>query len=346
MGYFHRLTKETPTRFWINNPSNVELERAIEAGAIACTTNPAYCSKLLESDPDYIRGVIDQAIRETADDDAAARRAYRIASTRVMDRFLPLFEQSSGRCGYVTMQDDPRLDEDADAIMRAVEEYRSLGSNYMAKIPVTEAGLRAIEACVAKDIPVCATEVFAVAQAVDVCELYRRAAERAGRYPPMFVTHITGIFDEYLGKVARREGIDIAPEVLAQAGCIVAHKEYRLLKERDYRVTLLGGGARGVQHFTEFVGGDIHITINWSTAQELIEADGPVVSRIGAEASPAVVDELRAKFADFSRAYGDGGLSVAEFAGYGPVRLFRNAFLKGWYLLLAEVVSRRHLYAL
>ena len=40
------------------------------------------------------------------------------------------------------------------------------------------------------------------------------------------------------------------------------------------------------------------------------------------------------------------GLSVEEFADYGPVQLFRNAFLKGWYQLLVEVASRRHLNAL
>jgi transaldolase len=97
-----------------------------------------------------------------------------------------------------------------------------------------------------------------------------------------------------------------------------------------------------VQHFTEFVGGDFHITINWSTAHELIQADPTVVARIDVETPQSVIDELRAKFADFGKAYDDDGLSVAEFAGYGPVQLFRNAFLKGWYLLLAEVCSRRN----
>jgi hypothetical protein len=49
---------------------------------------------------------------------------------------------------------------------------------------------------------------------------------------------------------------------------------------------------------------------------------------------------------DFRRAYDDDGLSVADYAEFGPVRLFRNAFLKGWYTLLAEIPSRRHALAL
>ena len=346
-GYFHDLYEQTPTRFWINNPSGEEMERAISAGSINCTTNPAYPSKLLQSDPEYVRGVIDQVIRETRDDDEAAFRVYQETSARVMKRFLPLYEQSEGQYGYVTMQDDPRRDEDVDAIVQAALRNRELGENFMAKIPVIEAGLEAIEAMVAQDTPICATEVFALAQMTSVCELYERAVKETGNQPPFYVTHITGIFDEYLAKVVKREGIKIAPEVLAVAGCAVARKEYQLLRERGYHTTLLGGGARVTRHFAEFVGGDVHITINWSTAREIIDADdGNLVHRIDAETPQSAIDELCEKLPDFRKAYDEGGLTVEEYAGYGPVQLFRNAFLHGYYLLLAEIPARRHLYAL
>jgi transaldolase len=339
-GYFHRVTAETSTRLWINNPSEPELELSVASGAINCTTNPAYCSKLLDSDREYLQAVIDEIILGVRDDEAAANRVYEAVSARVMRRFLPLYEQSGGAYGYVTMQGDPRLDENTSAIVASALRWRQLGPNFMAKIPVIPGGLEAIEACVEHNLPICATEVFSIAQAIAVCELYQRAAARTGNHPPFFVTHITGILDEYLQKVAKRDRIAIEPGVLAQAGCAVARKEYHLLKQRGYSATLLGGGARGVQHFTEFVGGDAHITINWSTAKELIDADTRVVSRIDVETPQAVIEELCANFPDFRRAYADDGLALGEYAGYGPVQLFRNAFLKGWYLLLAEVCSR------
>jgi transaldolase len=216
----------------------------------------------------------------------------------------------------------------------------------MAKIPVIQGGLEALEVCVEENIAICATEVFSIAQAIHMCELYERAAQRTGNRPTFFVTHITGIYDEYLGKVAQREGIEIAPEVLAEAGCAVARKEYRLLKERGYHTTLLGGGARGTHHFTEMVGGDIHVTINWSTGQEIIDANTPVASRIDTDAPQAVIEELADKFPDFVKAYDEDGLAVEEYADFGPVQFFRNAFLKGWYLLLAEIPARRNVYAL
>jgi transaldolase len=344
--YFSRLHNETPTRLWINNPSGEEMDLAIAAGAINCTTNPAYCSKLMVSDPEYLHWVIDTTLEETLDIEKAAVLTYQRASKRVLDRFRPLYEKSGGEYGYVTMQDDPREDQDTEAVVRGVLSNRQLGDNYMAKIPVIKGGMEAIEECVAENVPICATEVFSIAQAAHICELYERAVQRTGNRPPFFVTHITGIFDEYLGKVVKREGIEIAPEVLACAGCAIARKEYKLIKERGYQTTLLGGGARGTQHFTEMVGGDVHVTINWSTADEIIAADPPIVSRIEAETPRSAIDELKEKLPDFRRAYEQDGLSAEEYAEFGPVQLFRNAFLKGWYLLLAEVASRRHFNAL
>lgn len=339
--YFHKMTETTPTRFWVNNPNAEDMEMALDAGAINCTTNPAHCSKLLKSEPDYVHGVIDRVIATTGDDDIAADLVYQECSARIMEGFLPLHERSGGVDGYVTIQDDPRQDEEASAIIDATMRHAKLGKNYMAKIPVIPSGIAGIEEAIKQNIALCATEMFSVAQTVHICELYQRISQACGNKPVFYVTHITGIYDEYLKGVVEREGIDIDPDVLGQAGCIVARKVHNLIRDRGYETTLLGGGAREMRHFTEFVGGDFHITINWSTAQELIDADIPVVSRIDAEASPEVVEELRSKLSDFRKAYDDDGLSLEEFQEFGPVQHFRNEFIKGYNLLLSEIAARR-----
>lgn len=346
-GYFQRLYEEFPTRMWINNPSGADCDRAIAVGAVNCTTNPQYCQKLLSSDPEYIQGVIDNVLlKETTDHEEAAVRIYQRAAQRIMEKFKPLYDESEGRSGYVTMQDDPRKDEDTGAVMEAVHRNQKLCSNYMVKIPVIDGGMQAIEQCVEENIPICATEVFSIAQTVDMCEMYEKAAKRSGNHPPFFVTHITGIFDDYLKKFANRTGVKISPDVLSQAGCAVARKEYRLIKEKGYHTTMLGGGARALYHFTEMVGGDVHVTINWRDADALIKQDGDVVSRIDAETPQSVIDELCDKLEAFRQAYFNDGLKREEYADYGPVQLFRNAFMMGWHTLLAEVSKRRHALAL
>jgi transaldolase len=326
---------------WINNPSAEDVRQSISAGAVNCTTNPSYCSKLLQTEPDYLRGVIDQVVKSTKDNDEAAERVYHAASARVMDSFRPLHAQSRGTMGFVTIQDDPRADDDAEHIVEATMRCRALGPNFMTKIPVIASGIAAIEELVARNIPICATEIFAVAQATHMCDVYERAARKSGNRPPFYVTHITGIFDQYLAEVVKGEKIAIAPEILAQAGCLIARKQYRILKERGYPGTLLGGGARGIQHFTEFVGGDFHITINWSTAAELLAKNPPVVSRIDAPTPKEIVEELRAKLPGFRRAYDEDGLTVEEFADFGPLMFFKTMFLNGYARLLDEVAERR-----
>lgn len=344
--YFRRVQSETLTRFWVNNPTDDEMAKAMAAGAINVTTNPSYCSKLLKGEPDYIRDVIDSVIPKIEDDDIAADLVCQKCAARIMKKFLPIYEKSGGTNGYVTIQDDPRRDDDPDMIVDAALRHAKLGKNYMAKIPVIEAGIKSMGRLIEKDIPICATEVFSISQAVHICELYQRVAKKCDNHPPFYVTHITGIFDQYLESIVKYHGIDIAPKVLSHAGCAVARKEYRILKERGYKAIMLGGGARGTQHFTEMVGGDVHITINWNTAHELIEADGAVVSRMDVETPREIIDELSAKLIDFRRAFNDNGLSVKEFRNFGPVQLFRSMFLEGYYHLLSEIARRRGLYAM
>jgi transaldolase len=74
--------------------------------------------------------------------------------------------------------------------------------------------------------------------------------------------------------------------------------------------------------------------------------DGSLVQRIDEDTPQSAIDELCEKLPDFRKAYDEDGLAVHEYADYGPVQLFRNAFLHGCYLLLAEIPARRHWYAL
>jgi len=317
------------------------MELAIAAGAISCTTNPTYGAKLLQSEPEFVRGIIERVVKTESSDDDASDVIVQHSTERLIRRFLPLYEKSGATEGFVTIQSDPRRDEDAGAMVDAALRYRRIGPNFMAKIPVTAAGLDAIAALIPENIPICATEVFALDQAIAVCKLYKSISDRSGRNPPMFVTHITGIFDEYLSKLVEHQGFSISMTSLPWAGSTVARAEYRLIKERGYPVTLLGGGARSTRHFTDFIGGEFHITINWSTAKELIDWDPPVVSRIDVPTPPEILAELTDMLPDFRRALEVGSLRVEEFAEFGPVQLFRNNFIAGYERLLSEISLRR-----
>jgi len=343
-GYFHRLNAQSATRFWINNPTVSEAKKAIAAGAISCTTNPAYVSKLLQKDESRtsVQEAIEPVIQTIPDDQVAADLVQRKLVKLIMDLFLPLYVNNQGKAGFVSIQGNPFMDEDTDHIIKEAIEYKKLGKNFIAKIPVTRSGLEAMEVLIAEDIPIIATEVMALDQAVTVCELYLRVSKGSSRNPLFFLTHITGIFDEYLQMVVQKQKINISRENLIQAGCIVARKQYQLFKKRGYPGIMLGGGAREIYHFTEMVGSEMHITINWAgTADKIIEKDLPIINRMDTPAPQYVVDELSEKLTDFRKAYNEGSIAIPEFKDFGPVSLFRDSFIKGWSCLLQMIQESR-----
>ena len=342
--YFKRVSKLTPTRLWINNPTPEEADKAIDASAVSCTTNPTFCMKMLTNKSEYsnVINVIDGIIKEESDDSKAADLVQQKLAKKILDKFLPVYENKPRYQGFVSIQGDPFFDDDTDHIINEALRFSKLGKNFITKIPATKEGIEALEILIAKDMPMIATEVMAISQAVCVCEMYKHISNKCKKYPPFYVTHITGIFDEHLGNVIKQEGIDISPDILWQAGCIVARKQYKILKERQYPGIMLGGGARGLHHFTEMVGSDMHITINWKgTADKLIELDPPVVYRMFNPAPQFVIDGLLAKIPDFKKAYIEDELKVDEFKDFGPVNLFRSQFMNGWNYLLKVIKERR-----
>ena len=81
--------------------------------------------------------------------------------------------------------------------------------------------------------------------------------------------------------------------VLWQAGMSIAKKVNALVAQRCYPCGFIGGGARGLHHFTEMVGANAAITINQKgTADKLIELDQPVVCRFLQPTPFSVEDEL------------------------------------------------------
>ena len=344
MGYFHRLSEQTLTRFWINNPTREEADRAIAEGATGCTTNPSYCQKMIDhpQEGEYASALLDQAIRESASESEAQAILQRKLVKVIADKFLPVFRSTRGKDGYVSIQGDPIDEHDPQAVVREGLGNRELGDNVCIKVPVTASGLQAMRELIAKGVPINSTEVFGVAQAISLCETYVAVAKKSARPPKMYMSHIAGIYDDYLNKYVEDHRVAVSPDVLWQAGLAVARKVYQLIVDRQYPVSFVAGGARGLHHFTEMVGGDLAVTINWvGTADKLLAEDPPVVWRLFNPVPPHVIGELKAKLPDFKRGFLNKGLSVDEYEDFPPVAFFRGGFVKSWNRVLDLARERR-----
>jgi transaldolase len=342
--YFHRVTRQSPTMFWINNPTRKQAEMALAEGALGCTNNPSYTQKMLDNPEEgsYALKILDEVLKECKDDSEAAVVYQARMVKPIADKFLPLFKASGGEHGLVSIQGDPFHDDKAEFIIKESIENRKVAPNICCKIPVTEPGIEAIRELVPLDVPMNSTEIFGVSQMIAICEAYERASKKSGKHPMFYMSHIAGIYDDFLRNYVKENKVDISPDVLYQAGLAVARKVYDVMVDRGYHATFIGGGARGLHHFTEMVGGRVCVTINWvGTADKLLEQDPPVVYRLFNPVPHKVIDELMEKLPDFRRGYLEDGLSPEEFEDFGPVQLFKSSFTKSWTRVLQVIKERR-----
>jgi transaldolase len=342
--YFIRVTRQSPTEFWVNNPTRHHADLAISNGATGCTNNPSYTQKMLDhhSESAYALQILDESIRDCEDDDKAIAEYQRRLVKPIAEKFLPIFSSTHGSQGFVSIQGDPVHEDDPGVIIKEALENHKIAPNICCKIPTTHSGLTAMEYLVGQNIPLNATEIFGISQALRMVETYQRASRKTGNSPMLFISHIAGIYDDYLNNVVQEQNIDISPDVLVQAGMIVARKLYAIMEERKYPAVFIAGGARKLHHFTEMVGGKVCCTINWEgTADQLLEQDPPVVYRLFNPVEKYVIDELMEKLVDFRRGYLEDGLEVEEFEEFGPVKLFRSMFLSSWEKVLGIIQRRR-----
>jgi transaldolase len=342
--YFLRLVTQTPTEFWINNPTREHADLAIANGASGCTNNPSYTQKMVDhptEGADALR-ILDEVIHESDNDDEVAAIFQRRLVGPIAEKFMPLYAQSSGAKGYLSIQGDPIHEDDPEVVIRDALENRKVSPNLCCKIPTTKSGLAAMDYLVGQDVPMNATEIFGISQSIALCETYMKASRRTGKHPKLYISHITGIYDDHFRNVVEKEHVDISPDVLWQAGLAVFRKLYTLKEERGYPGTFIAGGARGLQHVTEVVGGKVCCTINWEgTADALLKQDPPVVYRLFNPVPQKVIDQLMEKLPDFRRGYLEDGLDIEEFEEFGPVRLFRSSFIKSWRRVLELTKARR-----
>ena len=134
----HKMTQTTPTCLWNDSASIQELTYSIEHGAVGATCNPVIVHGILKKEMSAWKGRIQSLIKElpTATEDEIAWQLVREISVRAA--FLkPIFDAHRGKNGRLSVQTDPRLFRDSQAIVKQAVEFSRLAPNMIVKIPVT-----------------------------------------------------------------------------------------------------------------------------------------------------------------------------------------------------------------
>jgi transaldolase len=331
----HKMTQTTPTSLWNDSASIQELTYSIEHGAVGATCNPVIVLAVLKKEMAAWAGRIQGLIQEmpTATEDEIAWQLVREISIKSAALLKPIFDAQGGKNGRLSIQTDPRLYRNSRAMFEQAVEFSRLAPNMIVKIPVTRAGILAIEEATYFGVSINATVCFTLPQCIAVAEAVERGLQRREREGREIAsmgpvcTIMVGRLDDWLKLLVEKENITIDPGYLEWAGVAVFKKTYRLFRERGYRLRLLAAAFRNHMHWSEFIGGDVVISPPYAWQVRLNASDVEVRSRIDREVEPRIEAELSKKFADFRRAGTEGGLSIEEFDSFGPTRQTLRQFI-------------------
>lgn len=339
-----KMARSTPTDYWNDSCAPDELAWSIERGAVGATSNPPIVLEVLKNEPERWKARARElyAAFPTWSETDIAWRIVEEMAVRAAELLQPVFERTGGAKGRLSLQTNPTLYRDAQAMTAQAVHFASLAPNIQVKLPVTAAGLRAVEEATAEGVNINATVNFTVAGALAVADAVERGlAPRAAAGGHVDEIHpvctiMVGRLDDWLKTFVEHQGFLLTPGVLDWAGVAVFKRAYDFYRERGYRTRLLVAAYRNRLHLSEFVGGDVILTIPHAWQLRFNASGIMPVARI-AEPVPAVILEELFAIEEFCRAYEPDGLASAELETHGATPRTLRQFIGAYHELVATI---------
>ena len=170
---------------WYDNIQRSLLDNGELAGMIACgevrgvTSNPTIFMNAIIKSHDYDAGLALLAKAGKSAEEIFWQLAIEDIRAAA-DLFRPIYDESSAGDGYVSLEVNPYLAQDAEGTLAAARSIwqRVDRPNLMIKIPATWAGLPAITGAIAAGINVNATLIFSIERYAAVIDAYLKGLEK------------------------------------------------------------------------------------------------------------------------------------------------------------------------
>ena len=209
-----------------------ELRAMIDRGDIrGVTSNPTIFNNAIAKSTDY-----DSALTPLAWAGWDAEKIFwqlAIEDIRAAcDAFAPLYEETNGGDGYVSLEVSPFIANDTAATIAQVEQLwaRVRRPNLMVKIPATKAGIPAIRKATSVGINVNVTLIFSLARYAEVMDAYLSGLEdhlAAGHS----IEHIASVASFFVSRVDTKIDPKLSDDALkgkaAIANAKLAYDEYQ-----------------------------------------------------------------------------------------------------------------------
>jgi len=332
-----------------------EFQALIDAGILGVTSNPTIFEKAIAGGSAY-----DAELQTLVGAGCTVNEIYEALTQtdirRVADLLRPIYEQTHGVDGYVSLEVSPTLAHDTQG---TIAEARRLFAavdrpNLMIKVPSTPAGLPAVERLIADGLNINITLIFAVETYEAVAEAYLRGLEArldAGQdirhiasVASFFVSRVDTLVDKLLE--GRPNGASLQGKI-AIANSKIAYDRFRQLFSGPRWERLAAHGARVQRplwaststknpHYPDtiyvdaLIGPDTINTAPPATVQAFLD-HGTVAVTI-----TAGLDEARAQIAALADMGIDLGAVTAQLQVEGV-----DAFVKSFESLMQSIAAKR-----
>src|SRR5664280_2392884 len=218
------------------------------------TTNPPLSLAAFKDDPPRWEKVAQKVLADNKglDTEGLFWVLYKEVVRQGSDMFLPLFEASGYKEGFLSGQVDPRSSFDKDAMLKQAAEIHAINPNVMVKVPGTAVGYEVIEELTSRGIATNNTLTFVLPQLMDCAKSVKRGLEKAkanGVDLSNWRSVITDMEARYgdlggLREFGKGKGIELSEGDVRLAELAIFKKAYRLLKEGGYASKLLSCSLR------------------------------------------------------------------------------------------------------
>ena len=319
-----------------------------ELSVTGLTSNPTIFDHAIKNSTDY-----DVAIHEKLEEGKSGEQLFFELAledlTRAADLFRPIYDQTCGVDGWVSLEVSPLLAHDAKTTLSEAKELHTRGKrpNLFIKIPGTKEGLPAIEEAIFAGVPVNVTLLFSAEHYVAAANAYLRGIERriaAGLRPD--VGSVASLFISRWDSAVRDKVPDALNNQLGIAIGKSAYRAYRDLIASPRWQRAFNAGARPQRLLFASTG-----------TKDPKASDVLYIKALAAPLTVNTMPEGTLKaFADHGEVNGilpaNGGDCEAVLAQFGKAGIDLNAlatrlqdegaasFVKSWNELMAVIVSK------
>ncbi len=133
----HQMTRCTPTCLWNDSASIEELTYSMQHGAVGATCNPVIVLGVLAKEMHLWEDRIHRLIETMpcATEDQIAWKLVEEISVKGAALLEPVFDQHKGKNGRLSIQTDPRLYRDTEALVNQAMHFHQLAPNMIVKVP-------------------------------------------------------------------------------------------------------------------------------------------------------------------------------------------------------------------